>query len=91
VIGGLIIIEDANLVDTTEDWSGCRSRARAERRRKRGFPQRVKIVGTPKKEAYRVGDKLYMHPAMAAALRAHPAVDVPMPSERPSIFERFRF
>jgi len=38
---GFKIIEDASLTFFEEDWSEVRSRARAERRRKRGFPQRI--------------------------------------------------
>lgn len=66
---GLKIIEDPNMLDYREDWSGVRSRSRAERRRKRGFPQRVVVRAYPKQEAYRVGDTVIMHPEMARALR----------------------
>lgn len=67
--GGIQIVEDANMLDWSEDWSGVRSPARARRRRKRGFPQRIRIVATPKKEGYRVGNRIVMHPDLARALR----------------------
>lgn len=72
---GFEIREDAGMVD--EDWSGVRSPGRARRRRALGYPQR--IVVTPKKEAYRVGRMLVMHPLMAYALRRA----VPLPTPEP--------
>lgn len=61
--GGFRVRLDDLLVDTREDWSGVRSPSRARRRRRQGHPQRIKIVGVPKSEAYRIGDMLVMHPA----------------------------
>lgn len=66
---GMPIIEDRNMVDVVEDWSGVRSKSRAERRRKRGFPQRIVYREVPKKEVYQFQGKLVMHPEMARALR----------------------
>lgn len=66
----LRIVEDDRLLDYVgEDWSKVRSPGRAKRRRKRGFKQNIKAMYAPKKEAYRVGNTLYMHPAMAAEAR----------------------
>lgn len=69
-LGGLTIFEDINMVDYHEDWSGVRSHGRAARRRKLGFPQRIKITATPKKEAVQFGSKVFMHPEMARQMRA---------------------
>lgn len=67
---GLLIVEDANMVEQVgEDWSGVRSPARARRRRARGFPQRIKPIMAPKKQIYRVGDRMIMHPQTARILR----------------------
>lgn len=57
------------MVDMVEDWSQVRSPARARRRLKRGFPQRIRMVEVPKKEAFRHGDTMVMHPDMYAALK----------------------
>lgn len=67
---GLRILESDHMVDQVEDWSQVRSPARAERRRRRGFPQRIRIVEKPKQEVLRIGDTLVMHPAIARELRA---------------------
>lgn len=69
MFGGMQIIEDRKMVDIVEDWSGVRSKSRAARRRKRGFPQRVVYREVPKKEVYQFQDKLVMHPEMARILR----------------------
>jgi hypothetical protein len=66
---GLEIIEDASLTIFVEDWPEVRSRARAERRRKRGFPQRIKYTEKPRPDIYRLGNKLVMHPETAAQIR----------------------
>jgi hypothetical protein len=72
MFGGVKIITDVNLADMSEDWSKVRSPSRAMRRRARGFPQNIRIVITPKKEAISLdgGRTLIMHPAMYAALKA---------------------
>ena len=72
-IFGLRIVESPHMTEAFEDWSGVRSRARAERRRKRGFPQRVVIRSRPQKVIYQVGDTLVMHPETARALGARGA------------------
>lgn len=41
MINGLRIIDNEMIGDPYEDWSGVRSRSRAERRRRQGHPQRV--------------------------------------------------
>lgn len=62
--GGIRIVTAEAVGDAYEDWSGVRSRGRAERRRKRGFPQRIVT-------RYRANGKvlhdtaqnvIYMHP-----------------------------
>lgn len=73
---GLRIIEDLNMVDAVEDWSEVRSPARARRRRKRGFRQRIKTAWTPKKVAYRLPDgSLVMHPETLRELERESAKD----------------
>lgn len=67
---GIDIIEDENMTVTTEDCSQVRSPSRAQRRRKRGFPQRIKYVVSPSPAIYRVGDKVVMHPEMGRQMRA---------------------
>jgi len=71
MIGSVRIIEDANLLDTVEDWSRVRSPARAWRRRRRGFKQNIVTRHVPKKEIYSLdgGRTLVMHPEMARELR----------------------
>lgn len=65
------IIEDPNMVDHVEDWSNVRSRSRAERRRRQGHPQRVKVTAVPKMEGYSIegGRTVIMHPNAARELR----------------------
>jgi hypothetical protein len=70
IIGGLQIIEDPYMFDVVEDWSGVRSRSRAERRRRQGHKQRVKLREVPKPYGFRYQNKLVMHPEMARAVRA---------------------
>jgi hypothetical protein len=65
------IVEDINMVDGPfEDWSKVRSHGRATRRRRRGFPQRIRVYYTPKKEAFAIdgGQTFIIHPAMTQAL-----------------------
>lgn len=75
--GGVRIIADINMVDPIEDWSEVRSHARAKRRRKRGFPQRIKTRYVPKKHAYAMhgGRTLVMHPELAKELDREMAKD----------------
>jgi hypothetical protein len=64
------IVEDRNMEDRCEDWSGVRSPGRARRRLKRGFPQRIRVYFTPKPDAYVLnGDTYVMHPVTAAKFR----------------------
>ncbi|MEP0149988.1 hypothetical protein [Roseibium sp.] len=65
---GLRIHADPSLEDAIEDWSMVRSPSRAKRRRKRGFPQRIKIRMVPKKDVYQFGRCLIMHPEMVREL-----------------------
>ncbi len=64
------IVEDGNMTDTVEDWSEVRSRSRAARRRRQGHRQRIRYAVKPKREIYRVGDMLVMHPEVAREFRA---------------------
>jgi hypothetical protein len=68
---GLKVIADPNMLDWSEDWSRVRSPSRAARRRRRGFRQRIVRMATPKKEAYRIGDTLVMHPQMVEEVKRH--------------------
>lgn len=63
--GGLRIIRDINLTDHVEDWSRVRSPGRARRRRKLGHPQNIVYRLVPKKDVFRIGDTLVMHPEIA--------------------------
>lgn len=65
---GFRIIEDPCMTDTVEDWSRVRSPSRAMRRR-RWHMQNIVYRQVPKKEFYRMGDTLIMHPEMARELR----------------------
>ena len=66
---GMRIVESEYLVDQVEDWSGCRSRSRAERRRRQGHRQNVRVINVPRKEVVVVGDMMIVHPAVAAQFR----------------------
>lgn len=74
---GMRIISDINMVDPVEDWSDVRSPARARRRRKLGFRQRIKTIYVPKKHAYAMdgGRTLVMHPDVMRALELEMAKD----------------
>lgn len=78
--GGLQIFEDWLMVDIKEDWSRVRSPARARRRRWK-HKQNIDIVHVPKPEAIRMGNKVYMHPEMAAELRRQVASTTPPKGE----------
>lgn len=66
-------VEDIHLVDRVEDWSGVRSPARARRRRRRGFPQRIKVYLVPKARVFECrepGGVTFMgHPETIAKLK----------------------
>jgi len=68
-LAGLRIHEDPSLTDPVHDWSQCRSKSRARRRKRMGYKQRDMIIQVPKTTIYRVGDMLVMHPRSARALR----------------------
>lgn len=87
---GLRIIEDASLVDVTEDWSRVRSPSRAERRRRQGHRQNIAFVGTPKTECFAFGNTVVMHPVMAAKIRAATSSDLGPPSACTSGSENVR-
>jgi hypothetical protein len=72
MLGGMQFrfVEDWQLVDRIEDWSGVRSPARARRRRRRGFPQRIKVFEVPKPEVYQApGGMIIGHPVTIAKLK----------------------
>jgi hypothetical protein len=73
MMGGVRIIRDPSMIDFVEDWSDVRSPARAKRRWKRGFRQRIKLIPVPKKHAYAMdgGRTLVMHPDVAEELERH--------------------
>lgn len=72
VYGGVQIVEAPYLTDLVTDWSDCRSRARAERRARRGFPQRTKMVSRPKPYCLVVGGgTLIGHPETISRLLAN--------------------
>jgi hypothetical protein len=79
-LDGLRIIEDASLVDVTEDWSRVRAPSRAERRRRQGHRQNIAIVGTPKPDCFVFGNNVVMHPVIAAKFRAATTPDPRSPS-----------
>lgn len=70
MLGNVRIIESLAMVDQVEDWSRVRSPGRA-RRRRRKYPQNIRIVEVPKKHALSAdgGRTLIMHPEMARELR----------------------
>jgi hypothetical protein len=62
------IIEDANMLDSYEDWSAVRSPGRARRRRWK-HKQRIVTRYKPKTEAFQMGNTLVMHPELARQMR----------------------
>lgn len=67
-IAGLKIVVSPHLTKYVEDWSDCRSRPRAERRRRQGHKQRVKLVLRDGPEAYQVADTLFVGPETYAQM-----------------------
>lgn len=57
------VVQSGHLLCIVEDWSGCRSPARARRRRAQGHPQRARFKRVPDPNIYEIGGKLVMHPA----------------------------
>lgn len=68
LFGGFRIIEDSNMSDAAEDWSGVRSPSRAARRRKK-HRQNIVIRHVAKRDVIATADALIMHPDIAAELR----------------------
>lgn len=66
---GIQIVTDRNMVERVEDWSEVRSPSRAERRRRRGFPQRIKVAVKPSNKVITIGNRAIMHPDMYAEFR----------------------
>jgi hypothetical protein len=68
------IIEAESMVEIIgEDWSQVRSPARARRRRRR-YPQRIRTLYAPRKDAYQMPDGrggfvYVMHPVTAVEFR----------------------
>ena len=79
---GMDIIESEAMVDYVEDWSRVRSPSRAIRRRRRGFPQNIVTRAVPKPGGFRMGNKLVMHPVIAAQLRKRIADDAAADMDR---------
>ena len=67
---GLRIITDINMTETVEDWSRVRSPSRAKRRRKLGHRQNIEWRTVPRKDAFRIGNDLVMHPETKKAFEA---------------------
>lgn len=63
---GVPIIESQHLYEDVEDWSNCRSRSRAERRRKQGHRQNVKTVRKP--TAFMFNGRIMAHPSIVALI-----------------------
>jgi hypothetical protein len=68
MLGGLMFIESLNALSWREDWSRVRSPGRAARRLKSGKRKHA-IPKVCEPAAYRMGDRLIVHPAIAAAVR----------------------
>jgi hypothetical protein len=83
MFAGIRIVEDGNLTVETQDWSGVRSPARARRRLKRGFRQRIVYGRKPDPRAYSLdGGKTYiMHPVTYEALKLAAVTEI-LPTEK---------
>ncbi len=68
---GPTIRPDANMVESYEDWSECRSISRAKRRHARGIRTRMRVKWRPRKVAVTInGGRTYLvHPSVYHALR----------------------
>lgn len=73
--GAIEIVTSDHLVETVEDWSGCRAPSRARRRWRQGHPQRHKFVTRPKPGGVMIGGVLYMHPDEYEKLKKYVAQD----------------
>jgi hypothetical protein len=69
-LAGVRFVESTAMVETVEDWSRVRSPSRAQRRRRYGHPQNIRMVSVPRKDAITVdgGRTYYMHPEAMKAL-----------------------
>lgn len=73
IYGGIEIVESLAAVTRHEDWSGCRSKARARRRMLQGHRQRVRVWHEPC--SYRIElpgrpPQIIVHPDLMRDLRA---------------------
>ena len=70
--GGVRFIESIHMIERIEDWSACRSVARAKRRRAAGHKTRMVVREVPRKEAftYDNGRTFVVHPETMRAIRA---------------------
>jgi hypothetical protein len=75
-----VIVTEYATSGYTFDWSGCRSPSRAKRRHAQGH--RTRLVVRPTPAAYEAGDKLYVHPAVYAAMKKRLAAQVDASIER---------
>ncbi len=66
-LGGVVIVPTANAVKMVEDWSMVRSPSRARRRLKYGHRQNIRTAYEP--VAYRMDDRIYMHPVLYNQLK----------------------
>ncbi len=67
-INAMPIVETIHAVgELVEDWSRCRSPARAKRRERRGFRQHVRRFNKP--ACYEANGTFYIHPTLAADMR----------------------
>ena len=71
MFGGIkFIVDDVVMSEEVEDWSDVRSPSRAARRRKRGFPQRIRMIRVAKRHGLNIGDRVIIHSETLALLRA---------------------
>jgi len=65
IFNGMKVVLNPMLVEGPfEDWSKVRSPARARRRLRRGFPQRITTYYRPSKRIFQLDGHLVMHPAI---------------------------
>jgi len=73
IVESLLMVHEAR-----PDWSGCRSRPRAERRwKKLGIQGRMNFWTPPRTDIVQMGTKLIMHPIVAQQLREQVRMDPP--------------
>lgn len=59
---GTEVVMSMYMTELKEDWSGCRSPARAARRLRRGFPQRMVVRSVPRADVLIANGKMFVHP-----------------------------